>query len=220
MKTLRFALAVCLVSVCAYAEVMRVEVTSRKDIPQYGYEQIIGKVHFAVDPKEPRNNVIADIDKAPSRTPTAASSSRRYPLRPRPKTATATASRWWTSSTAATRRRFALNRASRRRKSNRRRLPDEAGLHDRLHRLGVRRRARATAPCASTCPWRPTTAAPITGIVRGAFTPDRRDINFTVTDTAAYAPVDVNDADATLTVRDGLSATVQTIPRSEWKMAR
>src|SRR5262249_9007187 len=50
--------------------------------------------------------------------------------------------------------------------------------------------------------------APITGTVRAPFIPDRRDINATVTDAAAYAPVDVNDPNATLTVHDGPSSTV------------
>src|SRR5262249_34783940 len=60
--------------------------------------------------------------------------------------------------------------------------------------------------------------APITGVVHAAFTPDRRDINYTVTDSAMYAPFDANDPSATLTVRDGASAKFETIPRGEWKM--
>src|SRR5712672_2651210 len=64
-KTFFVALVACLVSVSSYAEVVRVEVTERHDLAQYGYEQITGKVRFAVDPKDPRNAVIADIDKAP-----------------------------------------------------------------------------------------------------------------------------------------------------------
>src|SRR3954471_17125309 len=65
MKHLRFALALCLLSVSSYAEVLRVDVTSRKDIPQYGYEEITAKAYFSIDPKDPRNAGIADIDKAP-----------------------------------------------------------------------------------------------------------------------------------------------------------
>ena len=49
----------------ASAEVLRVGVVSRQDIPGYGYEQITGKAYFSIDPKDPRNAVIADIDKAP-----------------------------------------------------------------------------------------------------------------------------------------------------------
>ena len=65
MRTLRFVLALCLMSVCASAETVRVEVTSRKDIPEYGYEEITGKAFFRLDPADPHNKVIADIDKAP-----------------------------------------------------------------------------------------------------------------------------------------------------------
>ncbi len=43
----------------------RVEVTTRAPLGQTGYEKIVGIAHFAVDPRDPRNAVIADIDKAP-----------------------------------------------------------------------------------------------------------------------------------------------------------
>ena len=53
----------------ARAEVTRIEVTSRTDLASYaGYEKILGRVFFAVDPANPRNKVIADIDKAPRNT--------------------------------------------------------------------------------------------------------------------------------------------------------
>ena len=64
MKQIFIAFAVCLFSVSAFAEVTKVDVITRTDIAN-GYEQITAKVHFAVDPKDPRNAVIADIDKAP-----------------------------------------------------------------------------------------------------------------------------------------------------------
>ncbi len=31
-----------------------------------GYEKIVGTIHFAVDPSDPRNRVIVDLDKAPT----------------------------------------------------------------------------------------------------------------------------------------------------------
>jgi hypothetical protein len=49
----------------ADAELTRVDVTTRADIAGTGYEKIVGTAHFAVDPKDPHNRVIADIDKAP-----------------------------------------------------------------------------------------------------------------------------------------------------------
>ncbi|HEV2521896.1 MAG TPA: alpha/beta hydrolase domain-containing protein [Candidatus Acidoferrales bacterium] len=54
------------------AEVTRVEITSRQDVlngKSFGtvgaYEKLGGKVYFAVDPNNPHNKIIADVDKAP-----------------------------------------------------------------------------------------------------------------------------------------------------------
>src|SRR5438270_2685806 len=54
------------------ARVVRVEITSRRDIQEgkpFGsagpYEKIIGRVHFAVDPANLHNRQIVDLDKAP-----------------------------------------------------------------------------------------------------------------------------------------------------------
>src|SRR5262245_20044844 len=52
--------------VAARAEVTRVEVKSRAVVGTSGYEKIIGTVYFAVDPKDARNAVIVDLDKAPT----------------------------------------------------------------------------------------------------------------------------------------------------------
>src|SRR5262249_61635712 len=49
----------------ARAEVMRVEIAQRADVGTSGYEKIVGTIHFAVDPKNPRNRIVADLDKAP-----------------------------------------------------------------------------------------------------------------------------------------------------------
>src|SRR5215831_21209218 len=216
MKTLRFMLALCLVSVCASAETVRVEVTSRKDIPQYGYEEITGKAFFWLYPKDPHNKVIADIDKAPvSKDGGVEFSVDILALWPKIGDGNNVAlidvvNRGNTTA-------FRLNRTA---------GADRVGDGFLMKRgftiicvgweFDVRARdgvIRIDAPVATE------NGAPITGTVRAPFIPDRRDINATVTDTAAYAPVDVNDPNATLTVHDGPSSTVQTIPRSEWKMA-
>lgn len=64
--------ALFLFAASARAEVTRVEVLSRSDLVggrAFGlagaYEKIIGKVYFAVDPRNARNQVIVDLDKAP-----------------------------------------------------------------------------------------------------------------------------------------------------------
>ena len=58
-----FALTAC---GAANAEVTRVEITKRADVGTSGYEKIVGTLHFAVDPKLPRNRVVVDLDKAPT----------------------------------------------------------------------------------------------------------------------------------------------------------
>ena len=55
---------VCVAS--AHAELTRVDVTTRTDVTGSPYEKIVGTAHFSVDPKDPRNRVIADLDKAPT----------------------------------------------------------------------------------------------------------------------------------------------------------
>jgi hypothetical protein len=60
----RFAFAILSLSV-AYAAVTRVEITQKTDVPNSGYEQITGKVYFAVDPRLAANKIVADIELAP-----------------------------------------------------------------------------------------------------------------------------------------------------------
>src|SRR5258708_12430500 len=66
-----FLSALC-AGVISQAGVVRMEVKERSDVLEGrafgktgGYERIVGKVYFAIDPKLPVNHVIADIDKAP-----------------------------------------------------------------------------------------------------------------------------------------------------------
>jgi hypothetical protein len=54
------------------ADVARVEISSREPIAagrSFGevgrYEEIIGRIHFAIDPDHPRNRIIVDLDAAP-----------------------------------------------------------------------------------------------------------------------------------------------------------
>lgn len=61
-----------LMAITAQAHVTRIEITSRTEVlngKEFGlagaYEKIIGKVYFAVDPLDPHNRIITDLDKAP-----------------------------------------------------------------------------------------------------------------------------------------------------------
>ena len=62
----------CLPVGTSQAAVLRLEVKSRADLlsgKSFGstgpYEKLLGKIYFAVDPANPRNSSIADLDKAP-----------------------------------------------------------------------------------------------------------------------------------------------------------
>src|ERR1700704_2365370 len=63
---------IALMPVVAQAEVTRVEITSRTDVMNgatYGttgaYEQLVGRIYFAIDPANTRNKVITDLERAP-----------------------------------------------------------------------------------------------------------------------------------------------------------
>ena len=65
------AVALALVPAILRAEVTRVEITSHEDVlggKAFGtagaYEKLVGKVYFAVDPKNAHNQIITDVDKA------------------------------------------------------------------------------------------------------------------------------------------------------------
>ena len=66
------ALALALAPAALRAEVTRVEITSRTDVlggKSFGevgpYEKLVGKIYFALDPQNPHNKTIVDLDKAP-----------------------------------------------------------------------------------------------------------------------------------------------------------
>ncbi len=216
MKITTFVLAACLLAVSSSAEVVRVEMVSQQDIPEYGYVQMIGKVYFAVDPKDPKNAVVADIDKAPRNADGKVEFTADL-LTMWPKVGdgnnVALVDVVNRGSTTA----FRLNRTAGQNLVGDGFLLKQGFMiicigweFDVASRNGA---IRIQVPVATN------NGVPITGLVKTAFTPDRRDIVYTMTDMAAYPPVDVNDPTAVLTVRDGLSAKSQTIPRQEWKIA-
>jgi hypothetical protein len=68
MRFIQRVLVVAVAPLCATtarAEVTGFDVTSRAPIPVYAYERVAGRITFSVDPRDPRNAVLADLDKAP-----------------------------------------------------------------------------------------------------------------------------------------------------------
>src|SRR5579884_3756265 len=80
----RYLLSLLLAAAVAQAAVTRVEITERTPLPVADYERITGKVYFTVDPKLASNNIIRDIDRAPTNAKGLVEfSSDLYVLRPR-----------------------------------------------------------------------------------------------------------------------------------------
>ncbi len=217
MKPLRFALTLCLLSAAAHAETVRVEVTSHKDIPQYGYEEITGKAYFSIDPKDPHNAAIADVARAPRSANGRVEFSADI-LAVWPKMGDGNGVALVDVVNRGNTTAFRLNRTA---------GADHVGDGFLMKQgfavicigweFDVRARdgaIRIDVPVATE------NGAPITGLVRAAFTPDRREPAYTVTDAAAYAPLDLGDPKAVLSVHDGASPTVQTIPRADWTMTQ
>ena len=150
------------------AEVARVEVASRRDVlggrafgPAGGYELIVGRVYFVVDPESPRNKVVADLDKAPRNAAGLVELSADLSIL-KPKDA-AHGNGVALIDIVNRGRRTVLtgfNRATRGRRPDggsrlRRRSADAAGLHRRLGRLGVRRAEARRRRSGLTCRRRP-----------------------------------------------------------------
>ena len=84
MKNLLLALALLgFLASSTFAEVTRVDVSRREDVGTSGYEKIVGTIHFAVNPSDPRNAVIVDLDRAPTNAGRVEFSADLYILRPK-----------------------------------------------------------------------------------------------------------------------------------------
>ena len=218
---------VTLLPALAAAEVARVEVTSRRDVVSGrafgaagGYELVVGRVYFVVDPEGTRNKVVADIDKAPRNAAGFVELSADLSIL-KPKDATRG------NGVALI---DIVNRGRRTVLTGFNRAPAagdltaEADFGDGLlmrqgftlvwigWEFDVPKRdglIRIDVP----------PAAGVTGIVRASFTPDVRRPEFTVGDLSGYAPSHPAAAGNTLTVRDGIQGAASTIPRDKWQLA-
>ncbi len=185
----------------------------------YKRQKIVGTVRFAVDPKHPHNQVIADIGKAPvnaaGRVEFSADLHVLRPLDPSRSNGVALVE------VVNRGRKLALSGFDRGGSND----PEtEADLGDAfLMRQGftlvwvgwqfdVRRQGGALGievPAATG----------VTGIVRAEFTPNERTAEQTVADLVAYTPADPGGSETTLTVRDGMFGRRETVARDQWTLS-
>ena len=214
------AVACVLAAPRANAEVTRVDVTTRADVGNSGYEKIVGIAHFDVDPKDPRNKVIVDLDKAPVNAAGHVEfTADLYILRPKDDAKSNGAA---IVDVLNRGRKIALNfnRASGAGATD---PKTEADLGDAfLMKAGytivwvgwefdVRRQNGAMGIDAPI-------AKGVSGIVHGDFVPNNRNAEQNVGDLAGYTPSNPEGPDTSLTVRDGAFGHPETIAREKWKL--
>ena len=207
----------------ARAEVTRAVVTARADVGVSGYEKIAGTIHFAVDPSDPHNRFVVDLDKAPRNAAGLVEfSADMYVLRPKDE-------RRGNGSALVE----VSNRGNRGALAgfDRGGFPDpktENDLGDRfLMRFGFTLAwvgwefdvpdqpglMRIHVPAATEH------GTPISGVVRAAFTPSAQAADFVVRDLASYAPLDPAGPDSQLMVRSTFLARGEPIARAKWRLS-
>ncbi|MBZ5559091.1 MAG: hypothetical protein LAO77_17610 [Acidobacteriia bacterium] len=207
----------------ARADVIRAVITTRADVGASGYEKIAGTVHFAVDPADPHNRLVVDLDKAPRNAAGLVEfSADMYVLRPKDERRANGAALVEVSNRGNRGALAGFDRGG---------FPDpktENDLGDRfLMRFGFTLAwvgwefdvpdqpglMRIHVPVATD------QGKTITGIVRAAFTPAARVTDFTVRDLASYEPVDPSGPDSQLTVRSTFLGRGGPIARAKWRVA-
>jgi len=219
-EVVRAVVVLLVVPGLAGAEVARVEITSRRDAAggrSFGstgpYERLAGKIYFAIDPANRRNQVIADLDKAPrSAAGTVEMSADLVIFRPRDPARGNGIALFDIVNRGGT---VAFNVFSGPVTST----PDgEAGDGFLLARgftivqvgweFDARGAVRIEVPGATG----------VTGLVRGRFIPNNRN-PVTVGDLVGYTPSDPASAQNTLRVRRRLGGEWTPIPREKWALA-
>jgi hypothetical protein len=208
----------------ARAEVTRVDIVKRVDIAASSYEKLVGTVYFAVDPKDPHNRIVVDLDKAPRNAAGLVEfSSDLYVLRPRDPARANGAALVEVSNRGGRGALRSFNRGG----------PNTdpetaADLGDGfLMKYGftiawvgwefdVRDDPglmRIHVPVATDG------GKPITGVVRAVFTPSTRTSQVTVADLAKYAAIDPAGPDSQLTVRSTFLGAATPIARDGWRLS-
>ena len=234
-RWLLVALGFVLAASPALAEVTRVEIQRREDVlggKSFGnvgpYEKIVGRVYFAVDPDNPHNKIIVDLDKAPRNAQgNVEFSSDLYIIKPKDpahgngvvffdivnrgnKQLLRTFSRGGGSADPTAEADFG----------------DAYLLQQGYTLVAVGWQfdvAKGRGLVGADLPIATDNGKAITGWVRMWFISNEPVMSYSYVtgyNTAAYAPLDLNDPKYRLTVREGTFAPQRLIPREDWQFAR
>jgi len=219
------------------AGVTRVEITSRQDVlggKAFGavgaYEKLAGKVYFAVDPNNPHNKIIADIDKAPKNSEGKVEfSADLFILRPKDPSHGNGVALFDVVNRGGKGLLGVFNRAK---GSSDPAAEPEFG-DGLLMREGYTlvavgwefevRKARDKNLVGLQAPIATDNGQPINGWISPWFIPDKASESFDYTseyNTDVYPPLDPKNPAYRLTVREGWVATPRLIPREDWQFGR
>lgn len=220
-------MVVALFPAMAAAEVSRVEIVSRHDVldaRSFGstgpYELVAGKIHFAVDPANPANRLIVDIDKAPrSAAGRVEFVSDFSMLRPKDQARGNGVALIDIVNRGQRTVLTSFNRATRATG-----LSTEAEFGDGL----VMRQGFTlvwvgwefdVAPRDGLTRIEVPAAAGLSGVVRALLTPNTRTLTATFGDLVGYSPANPAAAENTLTMRDSILGAPTKIPRGMWQLS-
>jgi hypothetical protein len=224
-----------LVPASSRAEVTRVDIQRREDVlggKSFGnagpYEKIVGKVYFAVDPDNPHNKIIVDLDKAPRNAQGKVEfSSDLYIIKPKDpsrgngvvffdivnrgnKQLLRSFSRGGGSADPTKEADFG----------------DAYLLNQGYTLVAVGWQfdvAKGKGLVGLDAPIATYNGKPITGWVRMWFISDKATLSYAYVggyNTRAYPPLDLDNPQYRLTEREGIFAPSRLIPRDQWQFAR
>lgn len=233
IRTAVVCLAFSLISP-SLAKVLRVEVTSRTPVLEgraFGlagaFEQCVGKVYFAVNPRNPANRLITDIDKGPlNDSGEVEFSSDFFMIKPANPNRGNRTVLYEVSNRGGKSMLSFFNFASGNRNPKQEAHFGDGFLLNEGHTLlwvgwqfdpPLREGLMRLYPPTAT-----KNGNPIRGLVRSDFVVTERELSHSLADRShiPYLAVDPDAPGTQLTVRDSAESPRQIIPRSEWRFAR
>jgi hypothetical protein len=244
-KHIRIAFALLFVSLVVAvapaalrAEVTRVEITSRQDVlsgKAFGnvgaYEKLSGTVYFSVDPNNPHNKIIVDIDKAPRNAQGKVEfSADLFILRPKDSSRGNGVALFDVVNRGNKGLLGVFNRAKGSSDPT-----AEADFGDGLlmregytlvavgWEFDVRNKDKNKNLVSVVLPIATDNGKPITGWLSPWFIPEKASDSYDYTggyNTSLYPPLDPKDPAYRLTVREGWVAMQHLIPRADWQFGR
>jgi hypothetical protein len=207
----------------ATAEVTRVEITHRAEVFSSPYEKIVGRLHFAVDPKHARNKGIVDLDKAPVNAAKRVEfSADLYILKPKDDKAGNGTALVEVSNRGRKELLTGFNRGGTSDPANASDLGDGFLMRQGFTLVWIGWEfdvPRTPGLLRIEVPMAKDRGVPLTGTVRALFTVNARTNAFTVTDLAAYQPTEQGNARAELSVQPSRTQGPRVvIPREQWRL--